>query len=123
MPLQPPRKPQERVRNARRRRCVSKQAVFLAAFLEKASIPAALEAAEITLAQHQEWLVRDARYRERFSYAYRDVADGLRDEVARLAMGWEEQVLYRGRQCGTKPRHSDRLLMFLLRALKPEQYR
>jgi hypothetical protein len=80
-------------------------------------------ATEITLAQHHEWLVGDARYRESFSYAHRDVADGLRDEVARLAMGWEEPVLYRGCQCGTRLRRSDRLLIFLLKALKPELYR
>jgi hypothetical protein len=37
--------------------------------------------------------------------------------------GREEQVLYRGRQVGVERHYSDRLLLLLLKAGKPEQYR
>jgi hypothetical protein len=95
--------------------------VFLAAFLEKASIPATIKAAKIMMALHHEWLVRDARYRERVEYAYTDVADGLRNEVTRLVMGWEEPVFYRNRRCGIRPRYSNRMRVFLPSAVNPKR--
>jgi hypothetical protein len=53
-----------------------------------------------------------------------ELARGLRDEIVeRAVQGWPKPVFYRGRQCGSIQHYSDRLLIFLLKALKPETYR
>jgi hypothetical protein len=50
--------------------------------------------------------------------------EALEHEAARRAVhGAEEPVFYKGEQCGIVRRYSDTLLMFLLKARKPEVYR
>ena len=48
----------------------------------------------------------------------------LESEVDRRALGWEEEIVFQGRKTGeTVTRYSDTLLMFRLKALRPERYR
>jgi len=114
-PNVPPRLP--------RRRCLTCQAAFLAAYRTTASVPAAAKAAGIRPAQHEKWLAKDAKYWQAFADVQEVVAETLQDQAVQRAMeGWEEPVLYRGRLCGTIRHHSDRLLLFLLKAWKPEEW-
>ena len=107
-----------------RRRCISRQAAFLAAFQETGSVCAAAESAGIAPTRHHQWLEEDPRYWQAFADAQQEVANALQDEaVERAVQGWLEPVFYRGRQCGTLPRHSERLGMLLLKAAMPEKYR
>jgi hypothetical protein len=107
-----------------RRRCVTRQAAFLAAYRKTASIAAAAQAAGIKPAQHYQWIAASAAYGEAFSAVQEAVTGRLQDKVVELAMdGWAEPVFYRGRVCGTIQHHSDRLLIFFLEAAKPEKWR
>jgi hypothetical protein len=50
-------------------------------------------------------------------------ADTLEAEADRRGRdGWSEDVYYRGQVVGQRRRYSDRMLIFRLRALKPERY-
>lgn len=47
----------------------------------------------------------------------------LEEEAVRRALfGVSEPVFHQGRECGAKARHSDALLIFLLKTLRPERY-
>lgn len=47
----------------------------------------------------------------------------LEEEAVRRALfGVSEPVFHQGRECGTKAKHSDALLIFLLKTLRPERY-
>ncbi|WP_164116454.1 hypothetical protein [Sphingorhabdus sp. Alg239-R122] len=54
------------------------------------------------------------------------VAQGLMvmEDIAhdRALSGWEEPIMYHGKQVGTRTRHDNRLLMFMLAARKPATY-
>lgn len=50
--------------------------------------------------------------------------NSLEDEaIRRAAQGWEERVYQKGEYVGTVRKYSDLLLMFLLKANRPEKYR
>jgi hypothetical protein len=62
-------------------------------------------------------LEKDTAYRRDFEPVQEEVAGKLLDEAVEVALnGWLEPVFYRGQQCGTIRRYSDRLLIMLLRA-------
>lgn len=47
----------------------------------------------------------------------------LEEEAVRRALfGVAEPVFHQGRECGSKAKHSDALLIFLLKTLRPERY-
>jgi hypothetical protein len=96
----------------------------LAAYLKTASLRAAAEAAEVNGSLHYRWLEEFPGYRSAFADVQLAVVDTLRDQVMELALrGWLEPIRYRGRKCAAVRRYSDRLLMFMLKAVRPEQYR
>ena len=47
----------------------------------------------------------------------------LEDEAQRRAMGYEEDVYYKGEKVGTVTKYSDKLMEVLLKANAPEKYR
>jgi|TARA_B100000959_G_scaffold174552_1_gene182785 hypothetical protein len=50
--------------------------------------------------------------------------DSLEEEARRRAyLGVDEPVFYQGRECGVIRRYSDTLLIFLLKANRPEKYK
>jgi len=65
----------------------------------------------------------DPEYRAIFTQLRIEVIDELQNEVVRRAKeGWLEPIFYRGVQVGTRRCYSDRLMMFLLKAWRPEKY-
>jgi len=65
----------------------------------------------------------DPDYRAIFTQLRIEVFDELMDEAVRRGLnGWLAPVFYRGVQVGTRKRYSDRLLMFLLKAWRPEKF-
>ena len=98
---------------------------FLAAFRETSNVRLACEVAKVGRSSHYRWLEEDSAYREAFDQAKLQAADVLEAEAFRRAVeGVEEQVgWYRGVAGGTVRRYSDVLLIFLLKALRPEKYR
>jgi hypothetical protein len=50
--------------------------------------------------------------------------DVLEDEARRRAhVGWLEPVFYKGEECGSVRKYSDTLLIFMLKAARPDVYR
>jgi hypothetical protein len=55
--------------------------------------------------------------------AEQEAVDAVEMEARRRGVeGWEEPVFYKGEQCGTIRRYSDRMLELLLKAHRPEKY-
>jgi hypothetical protein len=98
---------------------------FLAAFRKCGNITAAAEKAGLAdRRQHYRWLKSDARYAAAFAEAEEEAVDALELEARRRAqIGWDEPVYHGGKPVGSIRRYSDSLLMFLLKAARPEKYR
>jgi hypothetical protein len=66
----------------------------------------------------------DAAFRQGWDQAIDSAVDALEAEARRRAIdGIEEPHFYRGEICGTVRKYSDQLLMFLLKAHRPEKFR
>ena len=83
-----------------------RQAVFLKAFMEIATITHAARAAKIGRQTHYDWLKKDGEYQEAFADAKAAAGDALIAEARRRAL-----------------EYSDTLLIFLLKGAYPEKYR
>ncbi len=101
-----------------------KQSAFLVAFAEHATIAAAATAAHVGRRTHYDWLEADEAYAARFTDVEEGVTEALEAEARRRAQcGVEEPVHYQGKKVDTIRRYSDTLLIFLLKARRPEMYR
>ena len=101
-----------------------KQAAFLAAFAEHATVAAAAKAADVGRRTHYYWLEADEEYAARFKDVEEGVTEALEAEARRRAqVGVEEPVFYQGERVDMIRRYSDTLLIFLLKARRPEVYR
>ncbi len=94
-------------------------------FRETGNVSLACEVAKVGRSSHYRWLGMHPEYREAFELAKLQAADVLEDEAHRRAVeGVEEPVgWYKGEPGGYVRRYSDVLLMFQLKALRPEKYR
>ena len=101
------------------------QRAFLAAFRETGNVRLACEVAKVGRSSHYRWLDKDPEYREAFELAKEDAADILEAEAYRRAVEGVEKPVgwYKGKPGGTVREYSDILLIFLLKALRPEKYR
>ena len=97
---------------------------FFAALALTGNVSAACDAADITRATAYKRRKGSAGFRERWEEAREEAADLLEAEAVRRAVeGVERPVFYQGKQCGVIPEYSDTLLIFLLKAARPEKYR
>lgn len=107
--------------NARRR---LKKAEFLARYAELGTIQAAADVTEINRATHYTWLADDPDYAQAFDAAGEIAVERLEQEARRRAVdGVDEPVFYKGDQVASVRKYSDTLLIFLLKAARPERYR
>jgi len=83
-----------------------KKRAFLAAFAECGEVKQSAELADISRELHYDWKAQDEEYAAAFAVAELLAADELEDEARRRAK-----------------KGGDKLLMFLLSALKPEKYK
>ena len=104
-----------------------RQAAFLDALAGSGSVSAAAQAVGLSRTAIYNLRNRD----DEAGAAFRAAWDArLKQAVAVLAEtafdrainGIEEPVFHKGEQVGTRVRHNDRLLMFLLKSLDPENY-
>jgi len=86
-----------------------RQRAVLAAFARSGQVRAACTHAEVDRSTHYHWLKHDAAYQAAFAEAHAQVGDWLEDVAVRRATEGEHP--------------SDVLLIFLLKAAKPEKYR
>ena len=99
------------------------QPAFLAAYAKCGNITNAARAAGISWSTHRLWLRDDEKYREAFELAEGVLIGQLEDEAWRRAVeGIEKPVFYKGVQCGSYRRYSNRLLIMLLKCRKPKKY-
>ena len=101
-----------------------RQQAFLAAYMELGTVAAAMKAVGIGPLTHHQWLQAQPEYAEAFALAREAAADLLEAEAVRRALeGVEQPVFYQGKPCGAVRRYSDTLMMFLLKAMRPERFR
>jgi hypothetical protein len=66
---------------------------------------------------------RDEEFASAWTDAIAEAMDGLEAEARRRAVdGYEQEVFYGGKRCGTVRKYSDGLLTFLLRAHRPDLF-
>jgi hypothetical protein len=112
------------VSSTTKKRGVSKQGAFLAAFATTASVTKAAEAAGIDRCLHYRWLSEDPAYRERFTETRLQAGEALEDQaVLRAHEGVLKPVFFKGRPTGAVREYSDALLMKLLDGFLPEKYK
>lgn len=101
-----------------------KKASFLDAFERTATIDGAARAIGIARQTHYQWMAKDPDYAIAYARADEVATERLEQEARRRAMiGTEEPVFHRGKVCGHVRKYSDVLLIFLLKARRPETYR
>jgi len=112
---------------------------FLEIYQETGNISAASLRTGIDRGTHYKWLGADPDYAAAFEEANQTATDLLIEEARRRACdGWTESVIYQGKQCYAKEwnsetdqfeltqtplairKYSDNLLMFLIKARRPE---
>src|SRR4051794_13562219 len=97
---------------------------FLAALGQTCNVVSACRAAQVsrrTAYYHRE---KYPRFRDAWDDAIDDAVDLMEAEARRRAVeGTERPVFYKGKQVGAIREYSDTLLIFLLKAHRPEKYR
>ena len=98
---------------------------FLAAYLATGgNISRASHAARVDRTRHYAWLKTDAAYAEVFMQKRFQASEMLEDEATRRAFeGVDKPVYHNGVVVGTVKEYSTTLMLFLLRAQKPDKYR
>lgn len=101
-----------------------KKAEFLAVLGSTANVT---KAAEVTAISRTEWYrtkAEDVEFAAAWTEAVETGTDALEDEaVRRAAEGTLKPVFWQGNECGYIREYSDTLLMFTLKARRPEKYR
>jgi hypothetical protein len=109
---------------SRTKRTRAREKRFLAALSRGVSVACAAAEAGFSYGFAYKWRYADPEFAARWREAYEEGTDVLEDEARRRAMhGTETPVYYSGRKIGETRKCSDTLLMFLLRARRPERYR
>lgn len=84
----------------------------------------AARAAKIERTSHFLWKRDDPEYAAAFEMAQQIAGESLEDAaVERARYGVERPVFHQGKICGYVREYSDTLLIFALKAAKPEKYR
>lgn len=97
---------------------------FLEAYARLGNASAVQDETGISRFHHIKWLAKSADYRKRFEEAEEAATEILEREALRRAVhGREEPVYYNGQQVGKVTKYSDVLLIFLLKAKRPDVYR
>lgn len=97
---------------------------FLAAFEGLGTIRAACEAVKIAPSTAYRLRDRDPSFAAAWEDLEETVTDKLEEEAMRRATEGVERVIYHnGKEVGRERKHSDTLLIFLLKARRPETYR
>ena len=100
-----------------------KKQKFLEAYARLGNASAAAEETGINRRSHTRWLESKA-YRKQFEEAEDQATEVLEREALRRAVdGRDEPVYFNGVQVGTVKKYSDVLLIFLLKAKRPDVYR
>jgi len=101
-----------------------KREQFLTELAETANVRAAAAKTKIARGTWYDLRARDAEFKALWDQAVELGTEALEDEAVRRAhQGTEKPVFYQGKRCGTVREYSDTLLIFMLKARRPEKYR
>lgn len=101
-----------------------KKAAFLLAFEDEGTVFHAAKRAGIDRTTHYRWLNEDPEYRAAFADAEETVVEKLeREGMRRAREGTDKPVFHQGEVVGHIREYSDTLLIFLLKARRPNVYR
>ena len=101
-----------------------KKEIFLNVFKRTGNVSYAAHEAGIHRTTHHKIWMKDPEYAAQFASAREEAVDVLEHEALRRAVqGVEEPVFYQGEVCGHVRKHSDTLLIFLLKGNRPEKFR
>ena len=100
------------------------QAAFLTAFRVSCTVTQAATQAGVGRRTHYDWLKADPSYQAQFEDLEEEVTETLeREAIRRGSEGTLKPVFYQGKACDEIREYSDTLLIFLLKARRPETYR
>jgi hypothetical protein len=109
---------------ALRAREASRRKRFLEALAAGSSITAAARAAGVDRRTPYKWRDSDPAFDEEWVSHLEAGTDALEDEARRRAVeGVKRPIYHAGKRVGVVVEHSDQLMMFLLKARRPEKYR
>jgi|SRR5262245_4716617 len=105
------------------RSAVMKRA-FLDAFAQAGTCIGAAKLSGVDDRLHYAWLAKSEQYRKDFEIAKDRAAQVLEAEARRRACdGYDDPIYFQGVQVGHVRRYSDLLMIFLLKAAKPDIFR
>lgn len=108
----------------RRGRAAAQRKAFLAALSEGLTVSGAARCAGVARGTLYYWREEDPEFAADWKSAEEAGADALEDEALRRAVsGLVEPVFYGGKEVGEVRKYSDSLLVFLLKARRPDKYR
>ncbi len=111
------------VSRTQRERVAIRQQTVLEAYEIYGTVVKACEVAGVARSEHYRWL-RNKRYAARFLGAEEHAIQALETEARRRAMvGIDKPIFYKGHAVTHVRAFSDGLLMFLLKAKRPDIYR
>ena len=97
--------------------------VFLKYLAKNGNVSEAARHAQITRSKLYKLKASEPKFAEAWTLALEEAADRLASEAMRRAIeGFEEVKYFKGEPVGTVRKYSDQLLMFLLKAYKPNLY-
>lgn len=102
----------------------AKRQMFLAGLRDSANVSASARASGVERWKWYRLRHVDSGFADEWTKALEAGIDALEDEAMRRALeGGEEPVFYQGKIVGSVRKYSDTLLMFMLKARRPERYR
>ena len=100
-----------------------KRAAFLSAYAQLGNLSAAAKIAGTERRKHYVWL-KDKRYKAAFADAEEQATERMEQEGWRRAVvGTDKPIYHKGQKIDTLKEFSDVLLIFLLKARRPDKYR
>ena len=106
------------------KRSTGRDGLFFDAIAAGASISLAASTAGYARRSAYNWRKTDESFATRWEEAVDTAIERLEDEADRRAVeGTLRPVFFQGEQCGAVREYSDLLLIFRLKALRPEKYR
>jgi len=103
---------------------LKKQDVFIKWLSRKGNVSAACKKAKIDRSTAYEWRKDDPNFAKRWEEAIEIATEWMEEEARRRAAdGVLQPVFQGGKRVGSIRKYSDTLLIFLLKAHKPEKYR
>lgn len=100
-----------------------KRQAFLAAYAQLGNITSAAKAAGIDRTSHYLWLA-DKAYKKAFTDSDEQATERMEQEAWRRAVvGTDKPIYWKGVKVDTLKEYSDVLLIFLLKARRPDKYR